>query len=455
MNKKQKSWFFLLFCGLPLKSLRNKHGLSLLELVISAGALGFFILLIQSMLVLGHSLKASQKNLFESFQNARMIKQSICTVNISFKSININPTQSYTTTEENLCKTEDSPSKDLKTCEKQKDDKGRIIKDANGKPQYIRQYSRSYEKLGKKNTAKPIIGLYVADLSSEPNFKKINNISKSSKNTKIDPENVEFNNGGKALYYKVYQDSHTMVRINVDMSAQGETQGEILGSKIKSAYIFASRCLNHTNKEHAAHNKFSTFHPEAKKKSALYILETLKKKPFYFPSTKTGSEAEVIKCCKTEDSGGTAETDTAPKECEPASKQWTPRIYVIYLDKFVPEENKPKPKEGFPMQVRHIQELPEMQDVNTVWGAGFMISMSKKISLSQSSFTLDTMILKNYCSSSITSIQKCTPLSFGTDPFTQSLVGAGGINMTRFIRPDVSSCSGYSTGVDTTGIIRL
>ncbi len=434
MDKIQKRRFFSLFYFLPPNPLRNQRGLSLLEIIISVGALGFFIILIQSMLVLGHSLTTTQKNLFESFQNARMIKQNICTVNISFKNTNINPAQSYTK-KERLCngKIGDSTLQALQTCEVRKDAGGRTIQDSNGKPDYIRQYTRSYQKLSTINKAKPIIGLYIADIASEPGFKNIV-VSKPSSDIRIKNTNIEFKSQDPQ-YYKVYQDSHTIVRLNMNVSTGA--------GDFTSGYIFASRCLNHTTGAHSAYNKFSTFHPKAKKKSAMYILETLTKKPFYFPSTKT--DTEVIQCCDT--------NGAEPAGCLSASREWTPRIYVIHLEKA--PEGVPPPSQGFALQAGHIQELPEMQDLNTVWGAGFMLSMNKKIQFSQSSFALDTMILKNHCSTSITSIQKCMPLSFGVSPFTQSLVGAGGMKMTGFIKPDVSSCSGYSTGVDTTGIIRL
>ena len=411
---------------MSIKPLLNQRGLSLLELFISAGALGFFAILVQSMLVLGHSMKAGQKNLFESFQNARMIKQSICKTNVPFKNTNIAPRQSYTKTER-LCR-----DNTLASCEVEKDANGRSKRDPRGQLLYIKEYTRTYSRLtGTKQ--KPLVGLYIANLSSEPDFKNVT-VTKPPVDNRINNAHIDFA-GNDPRYYKVYQDSHTIVRFNMD-SSSGVGQ-------FTSGYIFASRCLNHTNSAFSAYDKFRTFNPDAKKKSALYILETLKKKPFYFPST--GKDTEALQCC---DTGG-----TEPTGCVSASREWVPRIYVIHLEE-VPAGTAVPASGGFAVQTAHIQELPEMQDLNTIWGAGFMLSMSKKIQFSQSSFSLDTMILKNNCSTSVTSVQKCAPLSFGKNPSNQNLVGAGGKKMLDFIRPDVSSCSGYSTGVDTTGIIR-
>ncbi len=409
----------------------NCHGFSILELIISAGALGFFAILVQSMLVLGHSFTKSQQNLFESFQNTRLIKQNICIANSSFKNINVDPNQSYTK-EDKLCQ-----DNTLSSCAIKKDANGNNVLDLEGNPVYIKQYTRTYSKLpsASESEVTPLLRLYIGNLSSEANFKNIN-ITKDSIDNRINENNIEFKD--EQPYYKVYQNSHTIVKVIMDISHGG--------SGFVSGYIFASRCLNHIKSTHSAYDDFTTFNPNTKQKSAMYILEVLKKKPFYFPST---SGEEVLKCCN-------ANTPT-PSNCVSASKEWVPRIYVIHLDKMSPNTPDPDSEDlaGFPAQVAHIQELPELQDLNTTWGVGFMLSMDEKIKLSQSSFHLETMILKNNCATSVTSIQKCTSLSFGTNPETQSLIGVADIKMSDFINFEISNCSGYSSGVDATSVIRL
>ena len=98
-----------------------------------------------------------------------------------------------------------------------------------------------------------------------------------------------------------------------------------------------------------------------------------------------------------------------------------------------------------------------MHDLNNIWGMGFMLSMEEKNTLSQSVFQLDTMFLKNACATSVTNIQRCQDISLGTDLSTKSLMGmeTGVRNMIDYIIPDVSSCGGYSSGVDTTSLISL
>ena len=406
----------------------NCHGFSILEVIISAGALGFFAILVQSMLVLGHSFTKSQQNLFESFQNTRLIKQNICIANSAFKNTNVDPSRSYTK-KDKLCQ-----DNTLSSCAIKKDAKGNNVLDSESNPVYIKQYTRTYSKLPPASDVKPLLGLHIGDLSSEANFKNIN-IKKESVDNRINENNIEFKDE-QPYYYKVYQDSHTIVKVIMDISHGG--------SGFVSGYIFASRCLNHIKSTNAAYDKFTTFNPKAKQKSAMYILEVLKKKPFYFPST---SGEEVLKCCNT--------NTPTPSNCVSASKEWVPRIYVIHLQKMPTDTPHPHPANGFPVTAAHIQELPELQDLNTTWGVGFMLSMDSKIKLSQSSFYLETMILKNNCATSVTNIQKCTPLSFGINPETQSLIGVADIKMSNFISFDISNCSGYSSGVDTTSIIRL
>ena len=79
-----------------MHALLNQKGFSLLEIVVSAGALGFFILLIQSMLLLANSFMHSQHNLADAFQTTQFIKKNMCVSNSRFINISLKQESSYT-----------------------------------------------------------------------------------------------------------------------------------------------------------------------------------------------------------------------------------------------------------------------------------------------------------------------------------------------------------------------
>ena len=397
--------------------LLNHKGFSLLELIISAGALGFFAILVQSMLVLGHSFTKSQQNLFESFSTVRMVKQNICMINSSFNNVNILNEQSYSR-EEEICG--GGPCQQVPDPNNPGNTMPLII--------HSRKYKRLPDSALAPNNPKPLMGIHIDGLSNAD----VSNAGLSvSSNIQLE--------GGNPLYYKVFQDSHTVVRLNINMTSGGVV------SELLSGYIFASRCIE--NDPGSIKGK-TTFNADSTKKrqAAMHILEKLTYRPFYFPSSEKGT-TDVIKCC----TEATAE-DEEPKDCKPIN-EWIPRIYVIHLSPVTPTPPK-EPDDGFAVTVEHIQEFPELQDLNSFWSIGFVLSMDNKTVLSQSAFQLDTLILKNTCSTSATSIQKCPNLTLGTDLKTTKLMGMEK-TMDNFIIPDISSCSGYSSGVDTTGVIKL
>ena len=295
---------------------------------------------------------------------------------------------------------------------------------------HSRKYKRLPDSALAPNEPKPLMGILIKGLSPM-------NVLNTSINIQNEPDL-----SNNHVYYKVYQDSHTVVRLNINMTSGGVV------STLLSGYIFASRCIK--NDRGSIKGK-TTFDANSNKKlqSAMHILENLTRKPFYLPSSEKGT-TDVIKCC----------TDATVEDGEPNCPDpyppwdWVPRIYVIHLSPVTPTLPTPPPDNGFPVTVEHIQEFPELQDLNSFWGIGFVLSMDNKTVLSQSAFQLDTLISKNTCSTSATSIQKCPDLTLGTDLGTTKLMGMEK-TIDNFIIPDISSCSGYSSGVDTTGVIKF
>jgi hypothetical protein len=404
----------------------HQKGFSMVELLLSVGALSLFAILVQSMLILGHSFTRSQQNLFDFIQATQMIKQKICVSNMSFKNINLDVTKSYKRNVTPVPKT-----------------------DENGDPYVV--HTRDYEKLDPVTGVVPIMGLSVFNIHSDPAFRDaiLNPALLSSSNIDKDTSDIDSDgNSNEPVYYKVFQNSHTVVKMNFD-SATINTAGGFL-----SGYIFASRCVKNSDDSiHRSGSHQFTFNPQALKKSAFYILSELDYKPYYFPRTESDRDDDddyAVQCC----------TDGAIKSsCVAAKAGWVPRIYVIHLQPIPAGGVMPASNYGFSGDVSYIQELPEMQDLNNIWGMGFMLSMEEKSSLSQSIFQLDTMFLNNSCATSVTNIQKCRDISLGTDLSTQSLLGVDTsvreMKTDKYIIPDVSSCAGYSSGVDTTSLITL
>ena len=244
---------------------------------------------------------------------------------------------------------------------------------------------------------------------------------------------------------KVLQDSHTLVVLKSDSQTLSQEREPDKSAHFSSGYIFASRCVDveaDALKKSSQSGHKATFDLDNIESSAKTILEK-EKRPYYFPVSTSGQES--VFCCENPEN-----TEDCKKEDKSAIRKYTPRIYVIHLTKSeepILDPNGPV----FAGRVTAVQELPEWQDMDTVWGAGFMLSMSQKHRFSGVAFNLDIITLKNTCATSLGHIKNCATLSPSSNPYSQKLIGLGGSNMTmgQFIIPAVSSCSGYSYSVDT------
>ena len=410
----------------------NHKGFSLIELIISVGAISVFAIMVQSMLVLGHAFIKSQQNFFDSVTISATIKKHMCVSNSVFKSINLDESRSYSINPVNPIDKKDKDGNDYTV------------------------YERKYEILNntQPTTNIPIVALNIEGAISETstfqlfNTQNITEVIKNSPYGAGPPDNP--------TYYKIYQDSHTTAKFNIGTD----------GTSIASGHIFTSRCIrNHLESIYDKHPSGSTFtfDPDAQKQSAIHILENLEYRPYYFPRTAT--EKRSVECCQ--DGANRAATC---KKIGDEGENWVPRIYVIHFDPIDPENlgsyspypNSPDEPTPILGKITHIQELPEMQELNNIWGMGFMLSMDPHKydeELDQTAFQIDIMILKNICSSSVSHIQRCADLSLGVEIATQELTGMtkgdDAPKMKDFIIPDVSNCSGYSRGVGQQSLISI
>ncbi len=401
--------------------MRTKQGFSLMELLVSAGAFAVLALLLQNVLLLGHSFQLSQRNLLDSFQISQMIKQKLCVVNSSFRSINVKSSDTYSRIEDiNQPQVNpDKPPQDPLP-------KGSSPDNSEEEPPTL---YRSYAKI-----------------ASDPNNPNEKAFLRLELDREADKQEDQFKD--------IHQDSHTLVTLNSSAKTLSSTfTGK--SADFMSGYVFASRCVPRQASviKRGQDGQKATFNPDDLKASAKHILG-LQYRPYYFPNYE-GLKGEEVLCC---DKDG-----VKPGECLSAIQNYAPRIYVIHiarsdkLDLKPPADLTSPAPPAFAGKITGIQEMPELQEMDNMWGAGFMLSMNRRQVFSSSSFKLDIMILKNTCPTSLGYIQNCVPLSFNANPAEQELksLEGRGLNMLKFIVADVSSCSGYSSTVDTTSAIRF
>ena len=173
--------------------------------------------------------------------------------------------------------------------------------------------NRMYKRLADISDVKPFISLDLDGALAEGDFKDfgldgINSLLNSTMGSSdkdpraifypdheddFDGSNncVPFPNPGdkEAKYYRVYQNSHTIV--SVDLQFVGGLDGKFTGT------VFASRCV--------PNDIASQIKEKQPKRAAVWVLNELEYRPYYFPRDATGKglafeEAGVdseIKCC--------------------------------------------------------------------------------------------------------------------------------------------------------------
>ena len=374
-------------------NMKNTKGFSIVEVVVSAGAFAVFAILIQNVLLLAHSFQLSQKNLLDTFQITQVIKQKVCVANLAFQNRNIAKDSSYV--RKITTKTEG-------------------VDEDN---QAILSHHVSYEKLSASADKQPVLRLSFAteDPAKPPATKDVS------------------------------QDSHTLVTFNFDSQTLQKSVGN-KSMEFLSGYIFASRCVpvKESSIKLGANDYKATFDTDDLNASVGAILG-LTYRPYYFAQSKKGGGLSVRCCVNGADTG----------TCQSAIEQYVPRVYVLHFVRDGNAELSLPTDPDFAGNVQAIQELPELHDMDTLWGAGFMVSMTQKRIFSQSSFNLDIMILKNTCSTSLGHVKNCPLLSLAKNPAQQELIGLAGSGMHAgdFIVPDISSCSGHVSGVDTSSAV--
>ena len=396
------------FLTLSSQHALRQHGFSLIETLIALGAFGLLAVLMQSVLIMGHSFQISQQRLMDITQTTQLLKQVICQTNASFKNINMRVNQTYTikTTDEGKREYKSNSSishkpfllLDMNEVQKSERADPPIESEAN-------KFISDQKRIDKKNA-----------------FSTLRDIDFKSPNPLSDP-----------LYYKVLQDSHTIIKINI--------RDEMFTSKAKiSGYIFTSRCTENTDNALTAEKALGE---KALKKSALYILEQ-PVRPYYVP----GETTPLIGCY-----------EGAPAKGNKPKKDWVPRIYVIHLNSkdisLLPPHDE-KTSGVFIAEPVYIQQEPEWHSINNIWGAGFIVTTNAKLHPNQSAaFKLEIFFLRNSCMTSPMHLAHCPHLKIGMNLSEIPIASAGNRMMKDFIYSDISSCAGYSSALGTSTLIGL
>ena len=352
------NFFYLLFLK---QSLLNRRGLSLPELLISLSLIGAFAILSQVLVVTSRTFLISQLNTFDSLRLVQGLRNGACSNNSSFKPYNVNYTGSfYQETTEKFRTPGDSTTayeeRVYRRIQSPADTNGDGDNDLRDITPFVSLNIEGGDSegafkdtlvndiLNSKNTISNYNTLQTTDVV---HYKEKDS---SDSNCLIDlPDNLEV-----AKYYKVYQDSHTIVSIDLEFDNPSQFTG----------YIFASRCVEN--------NSADLIKKDSPKKSALWILEHLNRRPYYLPVSDSGEEE--IFCCEPCTADNCSIKDDSP-DCQSIynGNGWLVRTYIIALDAHDNSSdscNAPKDN-SFPSEIRFIEEYPAESEVNLIWGTGF------------------------------------------------------------------------------------
>ena len=258
--------------------------------------------------------------------------------------------------------------------------------------------------------------------------------------------------------------------MDLQFTGAGLAEGKFTG------YIFASRCVPNKTE--------SLIESGQPKRSALWVLEELNFRPYYFPRDTTGKglayessdASSEIKCCESCDPlTPNCELNSNSSDCESiytgnGGDGWLLKTYTILIQNkyegptHLEDSNRPECAEADPTddsfiaEIVSTQENPSKGEENLIWGSGFLLTFLKsEIDGASAPFYLDLLFLKNTCESNAAYKSHCKHLAVGIKPDSQAITETGGVfkNMSEFLQLNVSKCSNYATGMDSTSIIEL
>ena len=297
---------------------KTQRGVSLPEILAAVIALAVIAMAVQSLLLLANQFLARQNVNFKSLQDTNFMDNLVCLRFSSPPFVQMNPSRSF----------------------------------------YYSSSTSEYEKIDPTFTSRPkaTFAFPLLDKSKDgETFPSSHTAAKNFINGDFTQNSgmvlLEDDNRGsnalrtsgheyKSKFYKVHADSHTLIHFTAGVEHSPHTHiGHLKDDP--SNFIVATRCIENKEGNPAALNRFidnkylkgkgsviDTTDPQMPTQedhtaSALYILEGLKVRPFYFP--KAQKHADKIKCCNVD-----INSKITASGCG-SLREWTPITYLIKI----------------------------------------------------------------------------------------------------------------------------
>ena len=396
-----------------LKFVRNHHGMSLMDILVSMGMFGIVMLLFQSIILTGKSFTKKAENRVQFHQVTASLKAHVCTNSDSFKMIGL--------------------------------DAHKTFKFVLASDEYQNLVPINPTDPSDPRVSAPILTVSLSGLSGETNLDTqqdtvVQNTLSSYSGT---PEQYTGFSGtlSNETGIMVHQDSHTFTKF--DVTANNVTKN-LLAAGDMTGKIFISRCIPRGPLA-VIYRKtgYSTTIDMDSPGSTLVYLLNIQHRPFHFPNATLNQR---IQCCDTASSTSISESST---ECS-SSNDYNPIMYIVHFKNTAAISGTPS-SNVFDAEMTDIQEYPSLAEMNTIYGAGFVFTLDEGQKEPQK-FFLDMMILKNSCNTNFAQSNICGNISLDTD------INAFEINSNQklndVIVPTVNSCTGIVSTMDSS-IIQL
>ena len=433
------------------KATFNHKGFSLLEIMVSAATMAFLAVVFQSVLVTANSFNISQKNYKDVHRVNKFVQNSLCFSSETFKPhLGIDTSKIYKMKIQSVT--------------------------VGGTLTKKRKYSiPDFE--GADDI--PLIGLKVNNVQSVSGHLNQGSADETLIKGAVHPPDTKgicFDGEGVPnRFLPVLQDSHTLIKLNVNTSSTSSS------GLVESGYVVASRCVENKKtslyKEPSSDFYRATFDIVQEKATAVYILN-LPYRPFYFPNKDTGDDYhDKVQCCM---------AGSTPTGCQKVASgtsgdtTYVPRIYYIYFDATPFEPDATTYPDGHQCltstgakfsetvagkkspryfgEIVSVSELPELQESHLNWGAGFIFTTEgRKHAMNNILYTLDTLFIKNRCATSPGFASQCPTLRFGENPGAVTFEGLSGdkLKTKDFLEYEVSGCFNQGSGIKHGKAIRF
>ena len=306
----------------------NRRGFTLAEVLASLLALGVIVLAAQSLIMMANRFLYQSQETLVSMKDSSFMNNYICSKFTNPITVQKNSTRSYFyNSSSNQYEQVSSTNNEPATLSYP------LLKYSQGAP-------------GGSSYTTPILSSPNVTHSAVTSFLNSTGFTGQLKAHLNDKFGGSVSRNFKSQYYDIYADSHTLITFmaHVDKPSSLPTAVDMnkLGTITESdgkGMIIATRCIKNSTSQ-GSHGEYlnqynyklgsivdSSDLPSTEQpvENALYILEGLKHRPFYFPSNTEGKNK--IKCCDI-DSSSTTFTASNTTDCK-SLESYTPITYII------------------------------------------------------------------------------------------------------------------------------